>query len=125
MDTSSNTNPSSNTAGAGTAGPANGTNGTNGNASANTQKVVDRLAQKAHDTVDRVASMAGPAVDKIRSGASVAGETIQSKADRLGALEEQWLSSARSYVRDHPFTAVTIGVLAGIVIGRLGAGRSD
>jgi ElaB/YqjD/DUF883 family membrane-anchored ribosome-binding protein len=38
-------------------------------------------------------------------------------------MEEQWITSARSYVREHPITAVAIGVLAGLLIGRMG--RSD
>jgi len=102
------------------------TTGASSNGAAGTpQKVVDRAAQAAHSAVDRVAAAAGPAIDKVRSGASAAAETIQSKADALGALEEQWVASARNYVRDHPFTAVTIGVLAGMLIGRMGGGRSQ
>ena len=42
---------------------------------------------------------------------------------RLGELEDQWLTTARDYVREHPLSAVAIGVLAGMLIGRLG--RSD
>jgi ElaB/YqjD/DUF883 family membrane-anchored ribosome-binding protein len=99
--------------------PSNAANG----AAGNPQKVVDRAAQAAHQTVDRVAAAAGPALERLRSGASNAAETLQSKADRLGELEEQWLTTARDYVREHPLTAVAIGVMAGLLIGRMG--RSD
>jgi ElaB/YqjD/DUF883 family membrane-anchored ribosome-binding protein len=87
--------------------------------------MVERVAQTAHETVDRVAAAARPAIERLTSGASTARETLQSKADQLGALEEQWIASARTYVRDHPFTAITIAALAGLIIGRLGGGRSE
>jgi ElaB/YqjD/DUF883 family membrane-anchored ribosome-binding protein len=87
------------------------------------QKVVDRVAKTAHETVDRVAAAAGPAIEKLSNTYSTAGETLRAKADQFGALEEQWITSARGYVREHPFTAVAIGVLAGLLIGRMG--RSD
>jgi len=98
---------------------ANGSNGVVGNS----QKVVERVAKTAHDTVDRVAAAAGPAIERLSSTYSTAGDTLRAKADQLGALEEQWLTNARSYVRDHPIATVAIGLLAGWVIGRLG--RSD
>jgi ElaB/YqjD/DUF883 family membrane-anchored ribosome-binding protein len=88
------------------------------------QKVVDRVAQTAHQTVDRVAAAAGPAIERFSSSATSAAETLKAKADQFGALEEQWISSARNYVKDHPLAAVAIAAVAGLVIGRLG-GRSE
>jgi len=108
MDTPSSNSPASTTS--------NGAAGT-------PQKMVERVARSAHDTVDRVAAAAGPAIERLTNSYSTAGETLRAKADQLGAMEEQWISSARSYVREHPFTAVAIGVLAGVLISRLG--RSD
>ncbi|MEW6706626.1 MAG: hypothetical protein AB1430_17395 [Pseudomonadota bacterium] len=99
--------------------PGNGSNG----AAGNPQKVVERVAKSAHETVDRVAAAAGPAIERLTHSASTAGDTLRAKADQFGALEEQWIASARSYVREHPFTAVAIGVLAGMLISRMG--RSD
>lgn len=113
--------PSSTTSANGAVGTSTGT-GTNG-ASGNPQKVVDRVAKTAHETVDRVAAAAGPAIERWSSSASTAGDTLRAKADQLGQLEEQWMTTARSYVREHPFTAVAIAALAGMVIGRMG--RSD
>lgn len=110
--------PSSST-GASTASNPTSSNG----AAGSPQKMVDRVAQSAHETVDRVAAAAGPALERLRSNASSAKDTISAKADQFGALEEQWLSNARGYVREHPLTALAIGVLAGMVIGRMG--RSD
>jgi ElaB/YqjD/DUF883 family membrane-anchored ribosome-binding protein len=89
-------------------------------------EVVDRLKQSAHDAVDRVAAAAAPAVEKLRSGASSAAQTLQAKADQFGAMEEQWVANARNLVREHPLTAVAVGVLVGLLIGRAGGhGRND
>lgn len=88
-------------------------------ASTNPQKVVDRMAQTAHDTVDRVAAAAGPAIERLSSRASTAKETLQSKADQFGAMQDEWLATARNYVRENPLTAVAIGVAAGLIISRI------
>jgi len=80
---------------------------------------VDRAASTAHEAIDRVAATAGPAVEKVRAAAASAAETLQSKAEALGQLEDQWLESARGYVRENPLTAVAIGVVAGVVLSRL------
>jgi ElaB/YqjD/DUF883 family membrane-anchored ribosome-binding protein len=109
MDTTSNS----------TTTPTNVSNG----AAGNPQKVVDRVAQSAHETVDRVAAAAGPAIERLRGSASTAAQTLQSKADQFGQMQDEWISTARNYVRENPFTALAIGVLAGLVIGRMG--RSD
>jgi ElaB/YqjD/DUF883 family membrane-anchored ribosome-binding protein len=110
MDTPSSTSPN-------TGSTASSTNG----AAGNPQKIVERVAQTAHDTVDRVAAAAGPALERLSTGYSSAGDTLRAKADQFGQLEEQWIASARGYVRDHPLAAVGIGLLAGWIIGRLGS----
>lgn len=88
-------------------------------AGVNPQKVVDRVAQSAHETVDRVAAAAGPAIERLSTRASTAKETLQTKADQFGAMQDEWLNSARSYVRENPLQAVAIGVVAGLLISRL------
>lgn len=90
---------------------------TNGlGASAN---VVDRVAQSAHEAIDRVAAKAGPAMEKVRGSASSYKEQLHAKADQFGAMEEQWLESARGYVREHPFTALAIAAAAGMLIAKM------
>ncbi|CAN5348575.1 hypothetical protein BH09PSE5_BH09PSE5_19090 [soil metagenome] len=81
--------------------------------------VVDRLAQTAHETIDRVAAKAGPAVEKIRSTATGAAGTIQQKATDFGAMEEQWMESARGVVRENPLAAIAVAVAAGMLLSRL------
>lgn len=92
-------------------------------ASADAQKVVDRVAQSAHAAVDRLAGAAGPAIDRLRSSAGSAQENMKAKADQFGAMQEEWIAGARGYVRENPLQALAIGLVAGWIIGRLG--RSD
>jgi len=80
---------------------------------------VDRAASTAHEAIDRVAAKAGPAVEKVRAAATSAAENLQSKAEAFGEMEDQWLESARGYVRENPLTSVAIGVLAGVLLSRL------
>jgi ElaB/YqjD/DUF883 family membrane-anchored ribosome-binding protein len=98
----------------GTTGASNGIGSTGSSAN-----VVDRVAQSAHEVVDRVAAKAGPAMEKMRSSASGYKEQLHAKADQFGAMEEQWMESARGYVREHPFTAITVAVVAGMLIAKM------
>lgn len=100
-----------------------GTMATPNGASTDAHKVVDRVAQSAHAAVDRLAGAAGPAIDRLRSSAGSAQETVKAKADQFGAMQEEWISGARNYVRENPLQALAIGLVAGYIIGRLG--RSD
>jgi ElaB/YqjD/DUF883 family membrane-anchored ribosome-binding protein len=81
--------------------------------------LVDRAAQSAHEAIDRVAAKAGPAVEHLHSAASSAADALRAKADALGDLEDQWIDTARDYVRTNPLTAVAAGVLLGVLISRL------
>ena len=80
---------------------------------------VDRVAQRAHDAIDSVAAKAKPAVERVHSAASQAADALHAKADALGELEEQWLDSARTHIREQPLTAIAIGLLAGLLLSRL------
>lgn len=81
--------------------------------------MVDRAARSAHEAIDRVAAKAGPAVEHLHSAANGAAETLRAKADALGELEDQWVETARDYVRSNPLTAIAAGVLLGVLISRL------
>jgi ElaB/YqjD/DUF883 family membrane-anchored ribosome-binding protein len=72
------------------------------------QAGIDRLKDSAHETVERAAQAAS------------------STAERLGARSEQWLASkdewigtARGYVRDHPVAALAMALAAGYLLSRL------
>ena len=89
-----------------------------------TLSTVDRAAQSAHEAIDRLAAKAGPAIERLRGSATNAGSTLRAKADQFGELEEQWVDSARSYVRENPIAAVAIAVAAGLVLGKLTSSSS-
>ncbi len=80
---------------------------------------VERVAQSAHQAIDKAASQAGPAIDRLHTMASDAARTIHDKADALGAMEEEWLETARDYVREHPLRTVAAALVAGVLISRL------
>jgi ElaB/YqjD/DUF883 family membrane-anchored ribosome-binding protein len=89
-----------------------------------TRSTVDRAAQSAHEAIDRLASKAGPAIERLRGSASSASETLRAKADQFGELEEQWVESARVYVRENPLAAVGIAVAIGLLLGKLTSSSS-
>jgi ElaB/YqjD/DUF883 family membrane-anchored ribosome-binding protein len=93
----------------------------NGNAA----DMVQRVASTAHEAVDRVAATATPAIERLRERASSAVKTVKARADQIGAVEEQWIATARETVRQHPIGAVAVGVLVGWLIGKAMSGRGD
>lgn len=99
----------------GTTSTANGAGTSTGGAHA----TVDRLAQTAHETVDKLAAKAGPALERVRGTTASLREQMRGKAGEWSSMEQQWMESARGYVREHPFTSLAIAALAGIVIARM------
>jgi ElaB/YqjD/DUF883 family membrane-anchored ribosome-binding protein len=76
---------------------------------------VDRLAQGAHDTVDKVASRTSGMSESVRS--------LQARAEHLMDTRGELIESARSYVRERPFTALLAAALVGVVLSGLLRGR--
>jgi ElaB/YqjD/DUF883 family membrane-anchored ribosome-binding protein len=79
--------------------------------------LVDRLVQGAHEAVDRVGGKAAPALEKLTESASAARQRLETKANQLATVQGEMLDSARTYVRERPFTALA----AAAVIGALAA----
>ena len=84
-----------------------------GTSSAGNDGLVDRLMQGAHEAVDRVGSKAAPALEKLTESASAARQSLETKADKLATVQGEMLDSARTYVRDRPFTALAAAALIG------------
>src|SRR5687767_3884145 len=106
------------TAGSGTTPTSTGATSPGNGAGAASSDMLNRVASTAHQAVDRVVGAAGPALEKLRGSASTAGEAMKAKADQFGAMEEQWISSARTYVRENPLAAVAIAAAVGLLIGK-------
>ena len=74
----------------------------------NSQQTVDRLSQSAHQAVDRAAS-----------AASQYAERFGEKGEELMQMPQDWLETAREYVRGNPLQAVGMAVAAGYLLSIL------
>jgi ElaB/YqjD/DUF883 family membrane-anchored ribosome-binding protein len=73
-----------------------------------TEKTVERLSQTAHQAVDRAAS-----------AASSYAERFGEKGDELMQMPQDWLETAREYVRDNPLQAIGMAAAAGYLLSIL------
>ena len=56
-----------------------------------TETNVDRLAQSAHEAVDKTASVA-----------SSYAERVSAKGDQLLEMRDDWMGTARDFIRENP-----------------------
>jgi ElaB/YqjD/DUF883 family membrane-anchored ribosome-binding protein len=66
---------------------------------------IDRMSQSAHDAVDKAASVA-----------SNYAERFSSTGESLMQMPEDWMQTAREYVRENPLQALGIAVAAGYLL---------
>ena len=66
---------------------------------------IDSMSQSAHDTIDRAAQ-----------AASSAYERVSAKGEAFMQMHEDWIDSAREYVREKPLQALGIAVAAGYLL---------
>ena len=69
---------------------------------------VDRMSQSAHQAVDKAAAMA-----------SQYAERFSEKSEQLMQMPEDWMETAREYIRERPFQAVGMAVAAGYLLSIL------
>jgi ElaB/YqjD/DUF883 family membrane-anchored ribosome-binding protein len=79
----------------------------------NPQQTVDRLSQSAHQAVDRAAS-----------AASAYAERFGEKGEEWMQMPQDWLETARDYVRENPLQAIGMAAAAGYLLSIL-MRRSD
>jgi ElaB/YqjD/DUF883 family membrane-anchored ribosome-binding protein len=70
-----------------------------------TEGSIDRMSQSAHEAVDKAATMA-----------SSYAERIGAKGDQLMQMQEDWVDTARDYVRENPLQALGIALAAGYLL---------
>ena len=69
------------------------------------ENTVDRMSQTAHDTIDRAAQAAGSAYERFAE-----------KGEEWMAMQEDWVETAREYVREKPLQALGMAVAAGYLL---------
>ncbi|HEY7241670.1 MAG TPA: hypothetical protein VH600_21030 [Burkholderiales bacterium] len=72
------------------------------------QKQIDRLADTAHGAVDRASEMA---------------ERLGDRTDELWGMKDEYVESARDYVKHNPLTALGIALAAGYLFGKISSWR--
>jgi ElaB/YqjD/DUF883 family membrane-anchored ribosome-binding protein len=66
---------------------------------------VDRMSQSAHDTIDRAAQAAGQYYERFAE-----------KGEELMGMQEEWVETAREYVREKPLQALGMALAAGYLL---------
>jgi ElaB/YqjD/DUF883 family membrane-anchored ribosome-binding protein len=79
---------------------------------AESDRSIDRVSQSAHEAVDRVTGAASQVADRLSEHA----ERITGKGEDLLAMKDDWVETAREYVREKPFAALGMAVAAGYLL---------
>lgn len=72
------------------------------------QKQIDRLADTAHGAIDRASEMAG---------------RVGGKTDELWGMKDDYVESARDYVKQNPLVALGLALAAGYLFGKISSWR--
>jgi ElaB/YqjD/DUF883 family membrane-anchored ribosome-binding protein len=72
------------------------------------QKQIDRLADSAHGAIDRASEMA---------------ERLGDKTDELWGMKDDYMESARDYVKQNPLMALGLALAAGYLFGKISSWR--
>lgn len=73
-------------------------------------KTARKAADGVHEAISSLAESAPPAVEKI---AGIAKASLSGGAQRIVSAQADLVDGVRAYVRDRPFTAVTLAALLG------------
>jgi ElaB/YqjD/DUF883 family membrane-anchored ribosome-binding protein len=72
------------------------------------QKQIDRLADNAHGAIDRASEMA---------------ERVGDKTGELWGMKDDYVESARDYVKHNPLMALGLALAAGYLFGKISSWR--
>ncbi len=70
-----------------------------------TDNTIDRMSQSAHDAVDKAANVAGSYAER-----------FSAKGEQLMEMRDDWMGTARDFVRENPLQALGIAVAAGYLL---------
>ena len=86
-------------------------------------ETVNRVVQGAHQAVDRIAERAAPVVERLKSSMSGASDSMHSGVDQFSAMQEEWVETARTTVREHPIASLAAAVAAGVLLSKILSSR--
>lgn len=86
---------------------------------ASTKEAVERAADHVEDGLHRATDKAASAAHRASDKAAGLGERGRKAYDHGTEQIDEWLESARGYVREKPVQSVAIALAAGWLIGRI------
>jgi len=87
------------------------------NTALDTDDLIGRIAQTAHETIDRLADTAAPHVSRLQE--SLSADTLHQRADQMRDMRDEWAESLRATVRENPLAAVGVALAVGVLVARL------
>lgn len=84
---------------------------------------IDRLAKTAHEKIDQMADKAEPTRERLHGGVDQAAAAMKARADKLERVQDEWITSMRDCVRDHPIASIATALAVGMLIDRLLSSR--
>ena len=91
--------------------------------SAGSSDPMNRVVQGAHQAVDRIAERAAPVVERLKSHMSGASDSMHTSVEQWSAMQDEWVETARTTVREHPIASLAAAVAAGVVLSKLLSSR--
>ena len=73
--------------------------------------------------IDRLADSAHGAIDRATQTASQVAERFNEKGEELWAMKDDYVGSARDYVKENPLMALGIALAAGYLFGKITSWR--
>ncbi|MFN2643775.1 MAG: YqjD family protein [Burkholderiales bacterium] len=78
--------------------------------------MAETTKRQSEDNIDRVSQSAHKAIDRAASVASDYAGRMSAKGEELMSMHEDWLDTAREYVREKPLQALGIALAAGYLL---------
>jgi ElaB/YqjD/DUF883 family membrane-anchored ribosome-binding protein len=79
------------------------------------------MGEQAQEGIERISGTAHEAVDRAATVASSAAGRVGEMGEQLLSAKDEWIDTARDYVREHPAAAIGIAVSVGYLLSRLTA----
>ena len=73
--------------------------------------------------IDRLGDTAHSAIDRATQTAAQVAERFGEKGEELLAMKDDYIETAREYVKENPFMAIGIALAAGYLFGKISSWR--